>query len=283
MPGVKTEEKPWPDRLDAARLGTAEPARHGTWAIALVLATAGYGLALHHGYLSLPSALWIALLLAAGVAARSRRAPLRLAGHALFITLGAALAFHALPGFGNALLIDRVIVSEGAPPYSMYLNLDKPLIGLWLLLVCPWIAPAYSRLATLRAATTSAATTIALCLSIAMTLGAVAWDPKWPGFAGIWMANNLLLVCMAEEALFRGYVMGGLIRLGGRFARAALPASSLLFGLAHFSGGWEWMALAALAGAGYGWAYRQGGLLAAVAVHFLLNLTHFGLFSYPTL
>jgi membrane protease YdiL (CAAX protease family) len=41
--------------------------------------------------------------------------------------------------------------------------------------------------------------------------------------------------------------------------------------------------LAGLAGVGYGLAYRFGGLGAAIATHFGLNLLHFGLFTYPML
>ena len=40
---------------------------------------------------------------------------------------------------------------------------------------------------------------------------------------------------------------------------------------------------ASIAGVGYGLAYRFGGLGAAVATHFGLNLLHFGLFTYPML
>ena len=257
---------------------------HGAWWIALILAAAGYVLALSQGSLSADSAPWFALLLAAGCAARwPRQRAVRLAGHGLFIVVGAALALHLLPGFGNALIVERAIISEGAAPFSLHLNLDKPLVGLWLLLACPWIAPAVSLPATAKAAVSAAAGAIVLCLGMATMLDGLAWDPKWPAFGGLWAANNLLLVCMAEEALFRGYVQGGLARHGGWLAAAALPLSALLFGLAHFAGGWQWMALAALAGLAYGWAYRHGGLLAAVAAHFLLNLAHFGLFSYPML
>ncbi|MGB9092022.1 MAG: CPBP family glutamic-type intramembrane protease, partial [Pseudomonas farsensis] len=54
-------------------------------------------------------------------------------------------------------------------------------------------------------------------------------------------------------------------------------------GLAHAGAGWQWVLLATLAGVGYGLAYRFGGLAAAIATHFGLNLLHFGLFTYPML
>ncbi|MNP62935.1 CAAX amino terminal protease self- immunity [compost metagenome] len=60
-------------------------------------------------------------------------------------------------------------------------------------------------------------------------------------------------------------------------------AASVLFGLAHIGGGWQWVLLATLAGTGYGIAYHRGGLAAAVSTHFGFNLLHFGLFTYPML
>ncbi|WP_273773831.1 mechanosensitive ion channel domain-containing protein, partial [Burkholderia mallei] len=58
---------------------------------------------------------------------------------------------------------------------------------------------------------------------------------------------------------------------------------SLRLGDAINVGGWQWVALATVAGVGYGLAYRAGGLQAAVLAHVGLNLAHFGLFTYPML
>jgi membrane protease YdiL (CAAX protease family) len=41
---------------------------------------------------------------------------------------------------------------------------------------------------------------------------------------------------------------------------------------------WKLLALLSL-----GLAYRFGGLAAAIATHFALNVLHFGLFTYPML
>jgi len=43
------------------------------------------------------------------------------------------------------------------------------------------------------------------------------------------------------------------------------------------------MLLAGLAGIGYGLAYRFGGLSAAIATHFGLNVLHLVFFTYPML
>ncbi|MNT79709.1 CAAX amino terminal protease self- immunity [compost metagenome] len=91
---------------------------------------------------------------------------------------------------------------------------------------------------------------------------------------------------LVEEALFRGYIQGGLSRRLEHLPygeNLALLLASLVFGLAHVGAGWQWVLLASLAGIGYGLAYRFGGLAAAIATHFGLNLLHFSLFTYPML
>lgn len=276
--------------------------------ITLTLLAAGYVLAGWQGRLAPDALAAIAVLVAAGVAvAPSRERRWQVAGHAVFVLLAFALCLHWLPGFGNLRAIDGQRLSAGAMPFTMYLNLDKPLLGFWVVLACPWAlaaaaaAPGWRAgrraLATaLAVAMAAAAATAAVCLGLAFALGLVSWAPKWPAaVAPLWALNNLLLVSLAEEALFRGYLQGGLSRLlaSGRIGSvrmrpfhaeaAALLVAALLFGLAHAAGGWPWIAAGTLAGIGYGLAWRHGGLAAAVLAHFAVNLVHFALFTYPML
>lgn len=253
----------------------------------LALLSIGYGLALTYGQLGLLAGASIGLLLVAGYAVHQQHVPwARYLGHGLFIVLALGLAMHWLPGFQNGRAIDPQRFTADAVPFSLYLNQDKPLIGFWLLLACPWIvARRPLRLSIYATALALTLTTIA-ALGGAVLLGIISWAPKWPDQAWLWVLNNLLLVTLVEEALFRGYIQGGLSR---RFKQMpygenlALLLASLLFGLVHVGAGWQWVLLASIAGAGYGLAYRFGGLGAAIATHFGLNLLHFGLFTYPML
>jgi membrane protease YdiL (CAAX protease family) len=253
----------------------------------LTLLTVGYVLALAYGQLSAPAGLAILLLLLAGIAVRQQRFRHgRTLGHALFIALALALGLHGWPGFSNARVIDQVRFSADAIPFSMSLNLDKPLIGYWLLLVCPWIVGRHTLMQTFKASAGALSLTALVTLGGAWLLGIVEWSAKWPAQAWLWTINNLLLVTLVEEALFRGYLQGGLGRCFKHLPRGndlALLIVSLLFGLAHWGAGWQWVLLATLAGTGYGLAWRYGGLAAAIATHFGLNLLHFGLFTYPML
>lgn len=228
---------------------------------------------------------WPALLALTAVLARpTMAAPARATGHALFLILAVLLFLHWLPGYHNPLVIPRAALTPDAVPFAMYLNLDKPLVAFWVVLVAaPALAGASAR-ATLTAALAACAGAIAACLGLALALGVVGWAPKWPDSGWLWLINNALLVTLAEEALFRGYVQERLTRAWrGRpwGATAALLVAALLFGLAHYAGGWQWMLLAGIAGVGYGMAYRHGGLAAAVLAHVGLNAAHYGLFTYP--
>lgn len=63
-------------------------------------------------------------------------------------------------------------------PFSLYLNQDKPLIGFWLLLACPWIvARRPLRLSIYATALALTLTTIA-ALGGAVLLGIISWAPN---------------------------------------------------------------------------------------------------------
>lgn len=253
----------------------------------LAFLSLGYALALVFGQLSWLAGISVGLLLIAGFAVRQQAVPVgRYLGHGLFIFLALALAMHWLPGFYNGRGINPQRFSDNSVPFTLYLNQDKPLIGFWLLLVCPWIVGRRSLRLSIYATALALILSVVLALGGAVLLGMISWAPKWPDHAWLWVANNLLLVTLVEEALFRGYIQGGLSRHFKHLPygeNLALLLASLVFGLAHLGAGWQWVLLASLAGVGYGLAYRFGGLGAAIATHFGLNLLHFGLFTYPML
>ncbi|MBI6702234.1 CPBP family intramembrane glutamic endopeptidase [Pseudomonas viridiflava] len=254
------------------------------WPVLALLST-GYGLALSLGSLSPAAALGFGLLIVAGFCVvPSRTQYLRAFGHGLFILTAVALALHVLPGFNNAKVIDAARFSPDAAPFTLYLNLDKPLVGFWLLLACPWILSAVAFIHSLKVGVLALVVTSAFCMTAAVVLGVIGWAPKWPAQSTVWWVNNLLLVTVTEELFFRAYLQNGLQNWFGhaKFATPlAIAITASLFGLSHFGAGWEWVLLAAIAGVGYGVAFRFGGLPAAVISHFGLNLVHFGLFTYP--
>ena len=198
-------------------------------------------------------------------------------------------ALHLIPGFHNPILANRVILSEHSTPYTLYLNFDKTAVGLLLMaFVCLPSLPAAASIALgLRRSGWIIVLNILLALLLSWALGYVAWEPKGTPFFFAWAVVNLGFVCLSEEAFFRGLIQAQLTTCfqGRRYGSAvAIGVSSLLFGLAHFSGGVAYVVLAAVAGLGYGIIFQRSGRLEfSIAAHFLLNATHFLLFTYPAL
>jgi uncharacterized protein len=194
---------------------------------------------------------------------------------------------HFFPGFQDVTLLDRQILSRHAYPTSILWSFDKPLAG--LLLVGWGFNRARRRdwKSLLPPALLLSTVCVALMMAGAYALHAIEWAPKWGRAAALFAFGNLLFVCIPEEAFFRGLVQGWLMEAMRRYPRGRVVAvllSALFFGLCHIAGGLGLMEVATVAGVFYAAAIaRTQRLEAAIVVHFLLNLTHFALFTYPAL
>lgn len=189
-----------------------------------------------------------------------------------------ALMLHLIPGFTNLKVLDQVQAGPASVPFNMYLNLDKPLVFFGLLLAWPALlgpggAVQWRRLALLLVP-------LAALLIAAWQLGALKPEVGLPGWWWLFAINNLLFTCVAEEALFRGFLQQGIAAHSRRWL--GVLVASLLFGVAHLAGGPLLVLFAALAGACYGLAFLLSGRLnVAIAIHFLFNFAHLALFTYP--
>ena len=189
-----------------------------------------------------------------------------------------ALTLHLVPGFANLKVLDRVQAGPASVPFTLYLNLDKPLIFFGLLLAWPaLLGPGgtmrWRPLALL-------ILPLAALLITAWQLGALKPDVGLPHWWWLFAFNNLVFTCVAEEALFRGLIQQGVASRSKPWL--GLLVASLLFGAAHLAGGPLLVLFAALAGACYGLAFLLSGRLSvAIAIHFLFNFAHLALFTYP--
>lgn len=202
------------------------------------------------------------------------------------VILTLALGFNQVPGIHNVLVLDRVYVSPSSADFTLYWNYDTGFAGILLFAVCvqpqgntPW------RRAIVATGTIAILTTV-VAFGTAAAVGYADWDPKWPTILGVWVPSNLLLTCVFEETVFRGILQRHLGRaLGGRVPAPELVALFVCvaaFGVAHIAGGTTYVLLSTLAGIGYGAAYHMTGRVeAGIVVHFLLNLSHLILFTYP--
>ncbi|MCQ4348770.1 CPBP family intramembrane metalloprotease [Pseudomonas stutzeri] len=202
------------------------------------------------------------------------------AGSWLVATLlaGAALAAHLVPGFAPLALGAARPFSADATPYALRLHWDKLLLG--AVLLAWWLHQPRAPASRTGQAWGCALLTLLAVPALALALGVVAWQPKWPPELALWLALNLGVTALAEELLFRGLLQGALVeRLG---AARGIAVGAALFGLAHLPFSTGFAIAAALAGLGYGWVLRLSGRLwAAVLLHGTVNLVHFLLLSYP--
>jgi uncharacterized protein len=202
----------------------------------------------------------------------------RPAARGLVLLWALALMLHQLPGFENLKMLDKVQAGPASVPFSLYLNLDKPLALFGLLLA--WrdlLGPGgLIRWRPLLLLTLP----LAGLLLTAWGVGALKPEVGLPSWWWLFALNNLLLTCVSEEALFRGCLQQ---RLSERFTPlTGLLIASGLFGMAHLAGGPLLVGFAALAGLCYGLAFHWSGRLSiAIAVHFLFNFAHLALFTYP--
>lgn len=198
------------------------------------------------------------------------------------------LALHLAPGFNNPIIADRLRLTPDAMPYTRYANFDKGAAGLFILaFFCRRVSSWIELRAVLRPAVLAAVATAVVVMLASYGIGFVRLEPKVPAIAATWLAINLLFVCVAEEAFFRGLIQDVVARaLKPERSMAWIPIalSAMLFGLAHFAGGAPYVLLATLAGLGYAIAYHMTGRIEApILAHFGVNVLHFFGFTYPQL
>ncbi len=214
------------------------------------------------------------------LASNQKTKPVYYLGWSVMIIWCVMLFVHVIPGFNNLQVLNKVTAGPLSAPFSMYLNLVMPLALFALFLAYPFLLGSEAK-GRVKPALLMMIPLLSL-LPIAAMLGALKPELSLPSWWWLFALNNLILTCVAEEALFRGFVQQSLSR---RFDwRLGLVIASILFGLAHFAGGPLLIVFATLAGLGYGLVFHfTGRLWCAVLAHFLFNFCHLVFFTYPIL
>lgn len=201
------------------------------------------------------------------------------------------LGLHKVPGFYNWNIANDLILSENAMPFSLWLNFDKPLVGLFIvgLGTLPLLKTKREVAEALGRTLPIALIGIACIAGLAYLLGYIAFEPKWSNFIIIFFLNNLIVAVFSEEVLFRGFIQHYLaivfkkISLGKAGNILAILIASILFAWVH-TGGLTYIVLAFFAGLLYGAVYaKTKSIEASMFTHVLLNMTHILLFTYPGL
>lgn len=240
----------------------------------------------------------VALLTLSFYSRTSSIAPIRGEGHSkstnlpigLFLTATVicgcfALAAHLFPGFNNFQVLDDVTKNGQSTSFNLYLNFDKPLIIFILLLSMPSIIHSNKSQSLLNVDSSQRLFYVIilgfiLLFTLAMSFSLIEYAPNLPQWWWIFAINNLVFTCISEEVLFRGFIQRKLCHVISPII--GLTMTSLLFGLAHFSGGVSYILVATIAGFLYGLVYLKTGKLSlAILTHFCLNMIHLSLFTYP--
>ncbi|EAR20377.1 CPBP family intramembrane glutamic endopeptidase [Nitrococcus mobilis] len=202
----------------------------------------------------------------------------------LFLVLG----FHLVPGFENILVIEDQALKGYSAKFSSYLNFDKALAGLVFYLVT--VPRSYQvKFTHIICAFVITLITASIVLFTGIKLGLIDFNTDYAfgaEFFCFFILNQILVVAMAEEVFFRGFIQGKLYLLftSNKLLLKTIPLSitSILFGLVHFGGGVEYVALATLAGFGYGLVYQlTRNIQLTIISHALFNMIHLLFFTYP--
>jgi len=205
---------------------------------------------------------------------------------AVLAIIGFLFLFHKVPGFNNWQIVKEAKISPNSLPFNMYLNFDKPLIGILILVFSPipLLKSANSLFSSLKKMLPICLMSIFTIILLSHYMHYVKLDIKYPALFTIWAINNLLFTCFTEEVFFRGFIHQYLTQAFKKSSYRdyfALTLSSLLFGLCHFVN-IQYIVLAMIAGLFYGAIYlKTKSIEASIIAHFLLNIVHFLVFTYP--
>lgn len=231
---------------------------------------------------------WMALIIIVGIGLgayyrrRHPQIPLRWPLELIGVVIAVGLILHLVPGFYNPKILDSVRAGPASLPFNLYFNFDKALVPWVLILLVPGLLRTAPGHHAPRWGWLLLGLAVPGLLLVAMGAGGLRLEPHWPAWLGQFVLANVFFVCLAEEALFRGYLQQRLMKRIP--ASYALIITALIFGLMHCAGGVLMVIFATLAGVIYGLAWLWSGQLwVATGFHFALNCLHLLLFTYPAL
>ena len=200
---------------------------------------------------------------------------------------------HQLPGIDNIEFLTNIKLSKNSSNFDLWLNFDKPLIAIFLLFFIYNPPRKFSDYKNIFIQTLKLFAPLLIILLALGTYGNfLVFDPKFPSFeiTFLWLIKMIFLTIFAEEFFFRFFIQNSVILLfknSKYFSKnpqiIGLIFTSILFGLTHFSQGFVFILLATICGFFYGLIFiRTRYIEASILLHFLINLTHFIFFSYPS-
>lgn len=205
----------------------------------------------------------------------------------LLLLVSVSMGMHLWPGFNNIIYLDNVKASSDSLPYSLWLNFDKGIVGVILFTAFSSLSnkTRHQWISTLQYAGLGGLLACTLIIPISIIMGVNALALKLPNWFLVWSLSNLLITCLSEEMVFRGIIQTQISAALEKYRYAgvfSVAVTALLFGIAHFSGGISFIALATAAGLVYGWVfYKAKHIESSILCHYFLNLCHLLVATYP--
>lgn len=210
---------------------------------------------------------------------------LRKFGFLVFVFMGYLMVSHNLPEVNNLKIFDQIIFGPGSAAFDMFLNYDKVFLALIIFMLHPKMDKEIPFKNTYWKILKYYVLAIIFLAAPAVYFGYIQFQPSTNPFLLLWAVNNLFFVCFAEEVIFRRFFQTYLVNYFRNTQYGDLVAvflASLVFGFAHWNGGWAAMGLATVAGVFYGLCfYHTNNVRSSMTLHFMVNLTHAILFTYP--
>ena len=243
------------------------------------------------GYISYPSLLLIILFALASffyVNVKSKYLKF-----SIFIIISAFIFIvmkNLIPDSKGIPIFQGIKFSPISAPFSMKINIEKAVCGIILTAFIIKRCRSFSEWKKIIQETfIPLIALVVILMSPAVLTNFVKFDFKIPEGMILFILNNLLLTCVAEEVFFRGFLQKNLFEFFNNNLKMKQSAqmfsiliASLAFGYFHLYSGILMAIFAFIAGIGYGYAYQRSWKLeSAILVHFGLNFIHFIFFTYP--
>jgi membrane protease YdiL (CAAX protease family) len=200
--------------------------------------------------------------------------------------------FHFTPGFNNILVFDKILLSPSSSTFTMYFNYDKLYtIGAIFVILYQNKVVVQNRgiLITLKQIFSDVARifpfTFIFIIGLAYLFKFIAFDLKlqFDTTFYIFALNNLLIVCLMEEVLYRFILTTEIKERFTQNKTIIILLTSFIFALSHLPNV-PYAILALASGIFYSLAYlRNYRIESSILLHFLINIIHFVFFSYPFL
>ncbi len=259
--------------------------------IAIVIAISFSFLTFFLNFISYPSLLLIILFsLSCFFYKNSKKTIIRFFLSLLIIFFAALPFSHVILSSKHITIFDGIRFSTISAPFWMGINIEKSICGIILAAFLLKISRSFSEWKTILKEFLPIYIILTLILLLpAFITGFIKYDFKLPDNMYLFIANNLLLTCLAEEVIFRGFlqknihdILAKTFKMSQAAPLVSITFTSLLFGILHFKSGFLMVIFAFIAGIGYGYAYQKSWKIeTAILVHFGVNITHFIFFTYP--